>query len=138
MPSRRMLAAALVCILAGCGDDPAGPGPFLLLGRFGNPESHAELLAIRAGAELNLPCGAYFTSADPILLSGDLTFSTAGLWQDAFFGGPVEPERATLTGELAGERLEVTMQVDEPGGTMLSFTLDRGASGELDDVACAL
>ena len=72
------------------------------------------------------------------LLSGDLTFSTAGLWQDAFFGGPVEPERATLTGELAGERLEVTMQVDEPGGTMLSFTLDRGASGELDDVACAL
>lgn len=51
MPSRRMLAAGLVCILASCGDDPTGPGQVLLLGRFRNPESHAELLAIRSGAE---------------------------------------------------------------------------------------
>ena len=108
--SRRVLAAtAFALLVAGCGSDPAGPDGFPLVGRFGNPDAHVELLAVRGGADLNFPCGEYFTSPAPIILRFDQTFQVEGRWHPATFGGPGDPRDAVLAGAYVDGRLTVTL-----------------------------
>lgn len=134
--SRRVFAASAFALLAaGCGSDPAGPDGFPLVGRFGNPDVHVELLAVRGGADLNFPCGEYFTSPTPIVLRFDQTFQLEGRWHPATFGGPGDPRDAVLAGAYVDGRLTVTLAAAYGA---YAIELTRGVSGDVDAVVCAL
>ncbi|MEO8227814.1 MAG: hypothetical protein ABI637_10290 [Gemmatimonadota bacterium] len=125
----------LALVAAACSSDPTSPGN-LLIGRFGDPELHAELLALHGGAELMLPCGGYFTSGDPIELTSGNQFSRTGKWYPQSFGVPVTPIDAKLNGSFSGD--VVTLAIDAGGDAPLVYTLRRDVSGQLNQVACAL
>lgn len=134
--SRRVLAAtAFALLVAGCSGDPAGPDGFPLVGRFGNPDAHVELLAVHGGADLNFPCGEYFTSTAPIILRFDQTFQVEGRWHPVTFGGPGAPRDAVLAGSYVDGRLTVTLSAAHGAYTI---ELARGVSGDVDAVVCAL
>ena len=130
------LLVPAVVLLAACGEGPAGPGGGLLIGRFGNPDQHVELLAVRGGADLNFPCGALFTSTRPIELRADGSFRQEGRWQPTNFGGPLPDQSATMSGVAQGETLTVTMSAE--GGERYTVALERNVSGDVDAVLCAL
>jgi hypothetical protein len=136
MLRRLVVAPALALLLAGCGEEPTGPkGGMLLVGRFGNPDLHAELVAIRAGAELNLPCGEYFSAAEPIVLGALQTFRVDGRWSPVDFGGPGTPRDAELRGAYVDGVLTVTLSV--AGHQTYTLALQHDVDGEVDAVLCA-
>ena len=130
-----LVLPAVVLLLAGCGDEPAGPDGVPLIGRFGNPDLHIELVAVHSGADLNFPCGARFTSAEPIELRSDRSFRQKGDWQPVNIGGPLPPRGATVSGFEQGGTLTVTMSAD--GGERYTVELERNVSGDVDAVLCA-
>lgn len=136
MLRRLLVVPTFVLLLAGCGEDSTGPkGGILLVGRFGNPDLHAELVAIRAGAELNLPCGEYFSAAEPIVLGSLQTFRVDGRWSPVDFGGPGAPRDAELRGVYVDGILTVTLSV--AGEPKYTLPLQRDVDGEVDAVLCA-
>jgi hypothetical protein len=134
MGCRAYVVPAIIALLAGCGDG-TDPGGIPLVGRFGNPEQHVELLAVHGGAELHFPCGAHFSTTEPILLRPDRTFRRAGRWHPANIGGPLPPRDAVVSGFDHGGSLTVSMRAEAEEYTI---ELERNVSGDVDAVLCAL
>jgi hypothetical protein len=137
----RYAILASILLFTACNDDPGGPGDQLLLGRFGDPENHAELLAIHAGTELNTGCGNFFSSDQPVELSDDGSFDLRGRWH--FGGAFVDPQDAgaTIVGQFAADRVTLTLHIDGRTGTSgdpAVFDLRRDVSVNFGEVLCAL
>lgn len=134
--TRLPAVVTFVLLVAGCSSDATSPAN-LLIGRYGDPVQHAELVALHGGAELMLPCGGYFTSGAPIALGTNQQFSSKGKWYPQSFGVPVSPLDATLAGGLSGDVVTLNLRTagsDDP----IVYTLQRDVSGQLDKVVCAL
>ena len=130
------LAAAL--LLAACSSDPNGPDNGVLVGRFGNSDQHAELMALHGAAELQLICGSYFAFAGPVQLAADLTFRESGKYYPSSFGIPAGPIDAVAVGSYETSTGTVRMHLEMNGDDPFPYELHSGESGELDKVVCAL
>jgi hypothetical protein len=120
------LVALVLCISA-CRDSLA-PEPLLLLGAWGSPA--AELVALRAGAELQLECSSVVV-AEPIQLRSDQTFQARGeYWGSQLLLGD-RPE-VVLTGTRAGST--VVLHIDRGPTAGASYTLVAGVQREYTDV----
>jgi len=135
---RRMLGLGVAVLLAGCSSDPSGPDNGALVGRFGNADQHAELLAVHEAAELQLMCGSYFAFTGPIRLAADLTFREAGKYYPSGFGIPSGPIDAVAVGSYDTSSGTVNMHLEMSGDDPFPYALHLGQSGELDKVVCAL
>jgi hypothetical protein len=126
MPTRplpRHLAAGVLgaIVLAACGDETAGPSQFLLLGQWGS--SAVSLVAIRAGAEVQLPCAAVIID-DPIELTGTGAFSATGRLQtSSALLGPLPEIR--VSGQASGTHVSLTLP-DQEAGSPVTYQLDAG------------
>lgn len=122
--------AAIALLLTACGDGLAGPGDSVLVGQYGKSDQQAELLATRAGIELDLACGSYFASAQPAVLSADGSFLVHG---SHHFGGfsNLGASDATLSGRTgirgAVPTVTITLTFDgSPVTDPFTVTLARG------------
>jgi len=131
-------AFAAVMLIAGCSSDPNGPDNGTLVGRFGNAEQHAELVALHAAAELQFICGSYFAFPGPIRLAADLTFRESGKYYASGFGIPSGPIDAVAVGSYDTSSGTVNMHLEMAGDDPFPYALHSGESGELDKVVCAL
>ncbi len=131
-----ILASALFA--TACGSDPTAPGNSALIGRFGDPALHAELIAIHAGAELLLPCGSYFAATSPLILDAGQQFSLSGKYYPQPFGLPSGPQAATITGRYANDSVQLQLHTTGGGEDPATYQLARDASGNLDMILCAL
>ena len=129
---------AVVLLLAGCSSDPNGPDNGVLLGRFGNADQHAELVALHGAAELQLICGSYFAFQGPVQLASDLTFRESGKFYPSSFGIPAGPIDAVAVGSYETSTGTVRMHLEMNGDDPFPYELRSGESGELDKVVCAL
>jgi len=134
----RLTLIAAVGLLAACSSDPNGPRTGLLTGLYGNPEQHAQLVALHRSAELQFPCGSYFESREPIVLDGDLTFRAPGKLHLASFGIPADPTDVVAVGSYESATGLVRMHLEGDGDDPIPYVLTPGQSGELDQVVCAL
>ena len=134
------LASALLAI-GGCGDNVAGPSDNVLVGQFGRSDLPTELLATRAGVELDQICGSYFVSGQPAVLGADGTFRVHGRYHHGGLINIPGTEGATLTGtaSFAGSAsVTITLTFDDAGaaGDPFTATLTRGERDD-DIVVCA-
>lgn len=129
---------AIALLLAGCSSDPNGPDNGVLVGRFGNADQHAELVALHAAAELQLICGSYFAFSGAVRLAGDLTFRESGKYYPSSFGIPAGPVDAVAVGSYDTSTGTVHMHLEMAGDDPFPWELHSGESGELDKVVCAL
>ena len=135
----RVLPGLLMALLvAGCSSDPNGPDNGALVGRFGNADQHAELVALHGAAELQLICGSYFAFSRPIRLAPDLTFRESGKFYQSGFGIPSGPVDAVAVGRYDSATGTVSMHLEMAGDDPFPYVLRAGESGELDKVVCAL
>ena len=118
-----------VLLLAACSSDPTAPGTAAVIGRFGDPGLHAELIAIHAGAELLLPCGAYFATTSPLELDGAQHFSQSGKYYPQPFGLPSAPLPATITGQYVNDVVQVQLHTTGGGEDPFTYQLQRDVSG---------
>jgi hypothetical protein len=135
---RAIPAFAAVMLMAGCSSDPNGPDNGTLLGRFGNAEQHAELVACT-------PRRSCSSSADrispfrgrsgsrPISPSASPASST-----QSGFGIPSGPIDAVAVGSYDTSSGTVNMHLEMAGDDPFPYALRSGESGELDKVVCAL
>ena len=138
--SSRVLAA-LLTVLAACGDGPAGPEDDVLVGQFGHAEIPMELLATHAGVTFDLGCGAFFVSEEAAILDADQTFELEGQYRPGGFviDGEID---ATVSGTL--ERMNfvdvvtVTLSIErgDPAADPLVISLRRGQEFEGDPQPC--
>ena len=103
----------------------------LLVGSWGSPA--AELIAMRAGAELRFECSSVVID-NPIELRDDRTFRVHGeYWTSELLLGD-RPE-AVLTGSIAGETVVLQMERGPAAGT--TYTLAAGVRPQPAEVpAC--
>lgn len=135
----RVLPGLVVALLvAACSSDPNGPDNGALIGRFGNADQHAELVALHGAAELQLICGSYFAFPGPIRLAADLTFRESGKFYQSGFGIPSGPIDAVAVGSYDTSTGTVNMHLEMAGDDPFPYALHSGESGELDKVVCAL
>jgi hypothetical protein len=135
---RALPGFAVALLLAGCSSDPNGPDNGVLVGRFGNADQHAELVALHEAAELQLICGSYFAFPGPVRLAADLTFRESGKYYQSGFGIPSGPIDAVAVGSYETSTGTVRMHLEMNGDDPFPYELHSGESGELDKVVCAL
>jgi hypothetical protein len=135
---RALPGFAVALLLAGCSSDPNGPDNGVLVGRFGNADQHAELVALHGAAELQLICGSYFAFPGPVRLAADLTFRESGKYYLSGFGIPSGPIDAVAVGSYETSTGTVRMHLEMDGDDPFPYELYSGESGELDKVVCAL
>lgn len=76
---RRIATATILSlVLAACSADSLGPDPVVLVGSFGSVLDPAELLATRVGVQLNLACGGYFITREPLRVDAAGDFRVHG------------------------------------------------------------
>jgi hypothetical protein len=122
-PMRWQLAVALLAAsaLAACEDDTAGPSRVLLVGQWGS--NSVALVAIHAGAEVQLGCATVIIHA-PIELSADSTFSVVGQLQTSMaLLGRLPTVR--VTGRMSGTRVSLTLP-DQATGSTVTYELEAG------------
>jgi hypothetical protein len=138
----RMTIATSALLLSACGDRIAGPNEPVLVGQYGRPDLPTELLATRAGVELDQICGSYFASGQPARLAADGSFEVHGRYHHGgLINIPGDDEGATLTGtaNLAGpQTVTITLTFDAAGaaGDPFTATLTRGEH-DTQIVVCA-
>ena len=125
----RAIVAAVLFAAACSSDGPAGPDGPVLTGQFGSADEAVELLATRAGVELDDECGSYFVSETPLAPAADGSFRVRGRVGSPFSVGTGS---ATLSGQAtygaSGTTLVLTVTIDDarPPAVWLSVTLARG------------
>jgi hypothetical protein len=134
----RFRYASLMSILlsTACGNSSGGPGEQLLLGRFGDPVVFAELAAIHEGAELVVACQGYFSSPAAIELADDGSFRQRGRWYPQAWGNPPNEVDATISGQLSGDRVQVTLEFDDRDADPAVYDLRRDVSVNFGEIGC--
>ena len=117
-------SAGMVLMLVGlgaCADRATGPAGPVLLGQWGTAD--AEVIAIRAGAEVRLPC-ATITVEAPVPLRTDQSFDVRGRLSGS--GAQLgELPLVRVTGSISGTQLVVTAPV-APGTDPVTHVLEAG------------
>ena len=131
--------------LGACSEGPAGPGEPVLTGQFGAADQTIELLATRAGIELQLGCGSYFASDDPALVDEEGGFEVEGEFHQ---GGPPTIGDATVEATLSGavangadfDLVTIQLLISGGGSTVdpLFVTLHRDQHFEGAPAVCPL
>jgi len=108
-----------------CRELPTGPG---IQGQWGGRD--ASLLLTKSGGTLAYACGSGTIDSGWLLTSGG-HFQATGL--HFFGGGPLPdtgrtPHPARYAGELAGEKLALTVVLLDVPDTLGPFTMQRGGS----------
>lgn len=120
--------AITIMALPACGDTTGPSGP-LLLGRWGSPT--AALVALRSGAEVQLPCAVVIID-DPIELSARDTFVVRGRLQtSSAVVGPLPRVRGS--GSVSGSRVTVTLPVGSAGAPV-TYELESGVTPDPVDI----
>jgi hypothetical protein len=121
-PCCSLVAASLV-VLAACAGEPTEPVGPLLIGTWGSPD--AELIAIRAGAEVRLGC-ATIIIATPIPLSASNTFATRGRLDGS--GAEVgQLSIVDVTGSLRDSQVSITAP-SAAAADPVTYVLEAGVS----------
>jgi hypothetical protein len=114
-----------------CSQDSFGPDAAILVGAFGSAVDPAELLATRVGVQLNLGCGGYFISRDPLHVDSAGSFRVHGTLRPdgALYIGPLMDAVITGLGDAASASADMTLQVE--GGSPqapVHYVLHEGTS----------
>ena len=142
MRHRTIALAGAVALFSACSDKVAGPTDPVLVGQYGRPDLPTELLATRAGVELDQICGSDFVSGQPVRLAADGSFEVHGRYHHGGLANiGADDEGATLTGtaNFAGpETVTITLTFDAADDTSDPFTatLTRGQH-DTQIVVCA-
>jgi hypothetical protein len=111
------LGTVLSLALAACSADSLGPDPAVLVGSFGSALDPAELLATRVGVQLNLGCGGYFITREPIRVDATGSFSVQGKAHPdgGLYLGPLRDAVLSGARDAIDRSVDVTLQVDGAG-----------------------
>jgi hypothetical protein len=122
-PLRWYLTAGVLgsLVLAACGDESSSPSQSLLLGQWGS--SAVSLVAIRAGAEVQLPCAAVIID-DPIELTANGAFSATGRLQTSSTLLGSLP-KIPVSGHASGMHVSLTIP-DQVAESPVTYELDAG------------
>lgn len=106
-PFSYLTAAVLGAVgLFACGDESSSPSQALLLGQWGS--NTVSLVAIRSGAEVQLPCAAVIID-DPIEVNVNNTFSVTGRLQtSSAVVGPLP--KVKVSGRTSGQHVSLTIR----------------------------
>jgi hypothetical protein len=130
---RAAASAALTIALAACNGDSLEPDPAALVGAFGSALEPAQLLATMVGAQLDLGCGGYFVTREPIRIDAAGMFSVRGKARPdgGFYIGSARD--AVLTGmyDAAARSVDASMHVEGSGPQVpVHYVLREGARFE--------